>query len=307
MYNQRYTYSTSEWTTDALFASSATWVTDHYELTDASVTTPDATHHYSCNATSSSATCTSLRYVYYADEINKYYITLTNGELIEDALYKMTGNGTNEVITRNSGYVLNNTDSTIKTNLETWFGNNLNDYINYLEDTTWCNYRTFKASGTNSLSSSGWNSNGGSLSTYIYFGTSNRWNNSSWYSTSNVPVTTCPREIDSFRVNNSIAQLTYPIGLLTADEVIMGGASGNSIAASSTYYLYSGGYYWLGAPSGFNVNYAYEFDVYSSGSLSSYYVNSANGLSPAVSLKLGTEFVDGGDGSPTNPYVVKVS
>ena len=67
------------------------------------------------------------------------------------------------------------------------------------------------------------------------FGTRNRFDNSSWYNTSNVPVTTCSREIDSFRVNNSIAPLVYPVGLLTADEVIMGGAAGNSSTSNSNF------------------------------------------------------------------------
>jgi len=45
--------------------------------------------------------------------------------------------------------------------------------------------------------------------------------------------------------------------------------------------------------------------VSSNGYLSSDYVDSAYGLRPVVSLKLGTEFEDGGDGTTTKPYVVK--
>ena len=32
---------------------------------------------------------------------------------------------------------------------------------------------------------------------------------------------------------------------------------------------------------------------------------SSESLRPVVSLKLGTEFIEGGTGTPTNPYVVK--
>ncbi len=316
MYNIRYENNSFSWITNALFASSATWVTDHYELTDASVTTPDATHHYSCNATSSSATCTNIRYVYDVSGTTKYHITLTNGELIEDAIYKMTGNGTSEIITRNNGYVLNNTDSTIKTILETWFRTNLTNevntsnpnYVNYLEDTIWCNDRTFIKSGTYSLQESGWNPNGGSLSTFLYFETRNRFNNGSWYSTTNVPVTICERELDQFRVNNSKAPLNYPIGLLTADEVIMAGASGNSSISNYTYYLRTGTYdTWLATPANCTNYTVNGLFISKNGNLAYNYVSNNKILRGAISLKLGTTFEDGGDGTPTNPYVVKMN
>ncbi len=308
MYNTRYASSIATGASNLIFGKNVEWDGSNYLVIEdtsgmaSTNETLDADHHYTCGSAGTS-TCTSVRYYYYSGS-DYYYITLTSGDTIEDAIYKMTGNGSSETITKNDGYVLNNTDSTIKTTLETWFRNNLNDYINYLEDTTWCNDRTFKTSGGNSLASSGWNPSGGSLSTTICFGTRNRvWN--SWYSTTNVPVTTCEREIDSFRVNNSQAPLTYPIGLLTADEVIMGGASGNGSTVNSTYYLYTGNNYWLAAPFYFFSIRAYEFEVNSSGNLYYFYVSVASGLRGAVSLALGTEFVDGGDGTPENPYVVK--
>ncbi len=307
MYNTIYSYSPSSWTANALFGTSASWNGSSYSLTGANVTTPDATHHYSCNETSASATCTSVRYVYYVNGSTNNFITLTNGALVEDALYRMTGTGTSTVISRNSGYVLNNTSSTIKTNLETWFSNNLNSYINYLEDTTWCSDRTFKTSGSNSLSSSGWNPSGGSLSTYPYFGVRNRLNGNNWFSTTNVPVMTCTNETDQFRVNNSKAHLNYPIGLLTADEVVLGGATGNELVSNSTFYLNTGGDYWTMIPTLFAASSANMLVVDSSGRLNGSLVSSTNGLRGVISLKFGTQFISGGDGTPTNPYVVKMN
>ena len=311
MSNTRYPYSISNWTTNALFASDAMWVNDHYELTDASVTTPDTTHHYSCNATSADATCTSLRYVYYVNGTTKYYITLTNGDLIEDALYKMTGNGSSETKTKNASYVLNVNNSTAKTAIDNWFRTNLTsevnasnpDYSIYLEDTVYCNDRSYKTTGSrNTYNQSGWNKGGGSLLTYLYFGTHNRYINS-WYSTTNVPSMMCPNESDRFTVSNANGNgaLTYPVGLLTADEIILAGVGGNN-GSTTTYYLYTNDYYWSLSP--YNFYSAFGFSA-SSSYLDDDGVSISYGLRPVVSLRPGTEFEKTGDGTPTNPYVVK--
>ena len=316
MYNKRYVSSTTGWTTDALFASSATWVTDHYELTDASVTTPNSTHHYSCNETTAEATCTDLRYVYYLSGTTKYYIVLTNGELIEDALYKMTGNGTDIVKQRNEGYVLNQNNSTAKTTIENWFKTNLTNEVDstkrnyqaYLEDTVFCNDRSFKtvtgSSNFPTYNQSGWKSNGGSLSKFLYFGSYNRFRNY-WYSTTNVPTTACPREIDSFSVNSSVAHLNYPVGLLTADEIIMAGSAGDIFTSNTSHYLYTGGYYWSLSPHYFTSDDAGEFYFGGNGYLGASGVEVAYGLRPVISLKPGTEFETGGEGTKLKPYVVK--
>ena len=52
---------------------------------------------------------------------------------------------------------------------------------------------------------------------------------------------------------------------------------------------------WSLSPNNFNNNNANEFNV----------SNGNNGLYLVISLKLETEFETGGDGTPTNPYVVK--
>ena len=321
MSNTRYQYSSSDWTTNALFAREATWVTDHYELTDASVTSPDASHHYSCNATAGNATCTSLRYVYYLSGTTKYYITLTNGELIEDAIYKMTGNGSIETKQKNSGYVLNQNNSTIKGVIDTWFETNLTnvvdntktDYRSYLEDTIYCNDRSNKTeSGSKeTYEQSGWNPNktgtsgNGVLTKRLYLGAVNRALNN-WYSTSNVPTVNCPNESDRFTVSesNGNGALTYPVGLLTVDEIVMAGASGSLYTRNLTYYLSTGAYYWSLSPYGFNFN-AAEFSLSNNGALDCTDVGSSYGVRPVVSLKSGIEFETGGDGTPTNPYIVK--
>ncbi len=264
-------------------------------------TTLDANHHYTCNETTASGTCTQLRYYFY----NNFYINLTGGELVEDAIYKMTGNIVNpniDVVTRNQGYVLNNTDSTIKSSIESWFRTNLTNevdntkrnYVSFLEDTVYCNDRSIRDLG-------GWNPNGGALTKYLYFISINR----NWYSTTNVPSTTCPNETDRFSVSSNVAHLNYPVGLLTFDEIIMAGARGRSYADNTSYYLYTGNYYWSMSPYVFYNNYAYGYYMGNRGSLDVTDISNPRNIRPVVSLELGTEFETGGDGSTTNPYVVK--
>ncbi len=324
MKNTRYLYQSTAPTSGVYYGTSIEYGeydtsnpgTNVYRLVDdgnGSVgTTLDADHHYSCNSVAATGTCTTIRYYYYVSGTTYRYINLIGGEEIEDAIYKMTGNGDAETKARNSSYVLNNTDSTVKTAIESWFRTNLTNevdntkrnYVNFLEDTVYCNDRSYQTTGSGAYTNSGWNPNGGSLRNYLYFGSGNRARNN-WYSTTNVPTTACPNETDRFSVSSSVAHLNYPVGLLTADEIVMAGASGNSNISNNTYYLYTGNYYWYLSPTYFDGSYAYEFLVTSSGTLSHNYVGGSGGLRPVVSLKLGTEFETGGDGTGTNPYVVK--
>ena len=320
MKNARYTYTNEAGATGAIYGKNVEWDGTNYLVIEdtanvaSSNTTKDNNHHYSCG-TAGTTSCASVRYYYYDNN----YITLTGGDFVEDAIYKMTGSIVNQdidVVTRNSGYVLNNTDSTVKTAIESWFRTNLTNevdntkrnYANYLEDTVYCNDRSVKTTAGNTgyptYQESGWNPSGGDLIKYLYFGANNRVYNS-WYSTTNVPSIACPNETDRFSVSSSIAHLNYPVGLLTADEIVMAGAAGNSGTLNQTYYLYTGNYYWSLSPNYFTNIYAYEFDVVSDGYLVSTNARYSSGVRPVVSLKRGTEFESGGNGTPTNPYVVK--
>ena len=116
---------------------------------------------------------------------------------------------------------------------------------------------------------------------------------------------TCPNETDRFSVSSSVAHLNYPVGLLTSDEIILAGVGGNN-GGTTTYYLYTNDYYWSLAPYLFDYYYANGFNAIAGGLNGGIVGNSNIGLRPVVSLKLGTEFDTGGDGTGTNPYVVKI-
>ena len=140
------------------------------------------------------------------------------------------------------------------------------------------------------------------------FGTSNRLYNS-WYSTTNVPSVECTNERNSFSVSSSVAHLDYPVGLLTADEIVMAGVAGISNTANNTYYLYTGGNYWTMSPSSWSFHnmgsFAWVWCVKDTGSIGSCQTNMPSYVRPVVSLKPGIEFESDGDGTSTNPYVVK--
>ena len=306
------------------YSKSVTYENNTYKLDDANSTTfwnvADNENknslnnaHYTC--WNESGECTSVSYIYYiGSTADYYYINLNDGDKIEDVIYKMTGNGTNEVKTRNSDYKLNVYDSLIKTKIDQWFKKNLTDeenscttnYQEYLEDTVFCNDRDFQKTGDKSYENSGWNPNGGDLNTYINFNVRTKFSNNNWYNTTNRPTIKCSKEEDSFSTSNEKAKLKYPVGLLTADEVILAGASGNSKTANKKYYLYTGNSIRIGTASSYNTNAFYNLGIDIDGSLNGLLISVNTGIRPVISLKSDVEYEKGGNGTPTNPYVVKV-
>jgi len=233
-------------------------------------------NHYTCFSTSN--TCSSVYYVTYTESYSLYYVTLTNGKLLSDLISETLDYNTNE--------------STIKTYIDTWYKNNLEaSYADYLEDTVFCNDRSINDYGPFSET--------GSTTDYMYFSSYNRLNSK------NSPTLTCSRDIDKFTVNtsNGNGALTYPVGLITADEITYAG--GRAYRTNSNYYLYTGQYFWSLSPYYFYYYYySGVWEVDSGGYLSRSYVVGAYGVRPVVSLKLGTGYQEG-DGTAENPYVIK--
>ena len=215
-------------------------------------------------------TCSSIYYVYYTKSTDAYYITLTNGKSVNDAL--------NEMLYAND---VNKNDSTIKAYIDNWYENNLANYEDKLEDTVFCNDRSMS-----NESSNGWNPNGGSTSTSLQFKN---------YSTSTQSLV-CANETDRFSVNNPKAELKHPIGLLSVPELSLAGYG-------SSHYFNNGPDVWLASPDYFNSSNAYVWVVSPSG-WSYRSVDSSRGVRPSVSIKPGTSF-SSGDGSYTSPFVIE--
>ena len=179
--------------------------------------------------------------------------------------------------------------STIKTTIDNWYAKNMTSYTKYLSTTAvYCNDRT---------------GNGN------YFGAKTRLINN------NTPKYDCEATEDKFTVDTSTGngKLTYPIALMTADEVSFAG--GLWATNAPTWYYYNSAnrsstgstYWWLLSPDNWNGSHADVFSVGGSsdpGYLYYNYVNSTYGVRPAISLKSCVK-TSGGDGSANAPYTIK--
>ena len=115
----------------------------------------------------------------------------------------------------------NTNDSTIKTTIDTWYKSKLNIYTSYLsKDAVYCNDRTI---GTGSYTSTG--------TTKFTFAAFSRL-----HPTSSSPTYNCKTQQDAFAVNNSKAKLTYPIGLMTADEIVYADGTYGKTTSNAWFY-----------------------------------------------------------------------
>ena len=187
----------------------------------------------------------------------------------------------------------NTNKSDILKNLETWYNNNLKTYESKLADTIWCNDKSTVSGGL------GYGTNATDYGAYNRLASTKQ------------PTLKCPNDnnggkLSKFTVDdttNGNGNLTYKIGLLTADEIAFAG----SIAYTynrSTYLQENTGttWWWSLSPSYFGGGGAGVWFVYS-GYLGGSYVYGGSGLRPAISLVSSTNVT--GNGTSDNPYVVK--
>ena len=180
--------------------------------------------------------------------------------------------------------------STIKTTIDNWYAKNMTSYTKYLSTTAvYCNDR--------------------STSDNTYFGAYTR------LYTNKTPKYDCEATEDKFTVDASTGngKLTYPIALMTADEVSFAGGlygtnaptwyyynSANGSSTGSTYWLLLSPSYWFGS-------YAYVFHVRGSshpGNVNDSSVIAAYGVRPVISLKSCIKYSTG-NGSASDPYTIK--
>lgn len=119
----------------------------------------------------------------------------------------------------------------------------------------------------------------------------------------------CVNENDRFTVEdvNGNGDLTYPVSLLTTDEVVYAGFSFNrfAVSASNPSYLSRNSMFTLLSPMNYDGWVASVFLTYSDGihKTDESYVGETAGIRPSVSLAAGT--MAKGEGTSTNPYVVE--
>ena len=186
-------------------------------------------------------------------------------------------------------------NSTILTNLETWYTNNLKTYADTIADTVWCNDKT-NVTDT-SYDPWGWTPNGyGYGKNVTYYGATQRL-----ISTNGRTGGTGP----SLKCNSGLSKINSKVGLITADELAYAGYA--AALKNTTTYLQENATDtdWLSlSPSVFFSVYAFVWSVNGgSGDFGNYSVNGGGGVRPAISLIISTT-ISGGTGTSEDPYVV---
>ena len=194
----------------------------------------------------------------------------------------------------------NTNNSAIKTYIDNWYKNNLSSYSKYIStEAVYCNDRELAPGST-------YNTGNTSFS----YATKERLN------TNKTPTYNCTNIKDAFSGSNSEAKLTYPIGLMTADEIAYaGGKEFTSLPSPyAWYYLNSAGgsitgstYWWSLSPFGWSGSYSTVWVVFGSsnpGYLSYIRANDTSyGVRPAISLKSCIKYSTG-NGAPETPYEI---
>ena len=196
----------------------------------------------------------------------------------------------------------NTNNSTIKTYIDNWYNNNLSSYSKYIStEAVYCNDRELAPGQTYSTSSD------------FKFAPSGRLD------TNKTPAYNCTNIKDAFSGSNSEAKLTYPIGLMTADEIAYAGGKVDTKLPSpyAWYYLNSAGgsiagdtHWWLLSPVGDGMFGLSTWCVYGSSEpgqlIDNFLYIPYNGARPAISLKTCTLWTSG-NGAPETPYEISTT
>ena len=192
----------------------------------------------------------------------------------------------------------NTTDSAIKTFIDTWYQDNLTDYTKYLSTSAvYCNDRNLSSGGT--------------------YSTSSEFNYAPYYrmdydtkgAVAN-PTYNCTDIRDAFSVDNTSAKLTYPVALMTADEISFAGGVFNTSTSATWAWFNSNSAgtqlssnWWSLSPIYWSGSRVYMWGWQSERFL--YYTTTVSGkVRPTISLKSCTKW-NIGDGTSENPYTIQ--
>ena len=246
-----------------------------------------ADYPYTCKNTNSTDSCqvilkvdsyvseTSVQAVYISYSSNSYENTLTNDN-----------------------------DSTVKSVIDTWYETNIvgkndsegNLLTNYIVDGTFCNDRSFASSNTG---------NGYSLVPNTSYSAYKRL----YIDSDKTATLKCSQKNDSFSTssNRGNGNLTYPVALITADEVALAGGKGEF--KNEDFYLRNNSYYITMTPSNFNGANAIAlmYRVNPTGELRPwFYVNTFVGIRPVINIRSDV-LIQEGDGTIENPFILNLA
>lgn len=231
-----------------------------------------------------------------------------NSTNADDAKYVgfMYGGANGVASTSKSQAQTNTTSSNVKTQLENWYTTNIvsKNYSSYIADVVFCNDRS-TASAVNTW----WNLDTtlGYAKNETAYGAFRRFKtiDNEWRTTDVVPILTCSNKNDAFTVDDleyGNGNLTYPIGLITADEVNTAGGLGK--VSNTSYYLHKGYYYWTMSPRSLNDSQLGHMMIVGNGGTINQYTLNADGcgINPVINLK--REYAQSlkGTGTANDPF-----
>ena len=247
-------------------------------------------------------------------EINSYTNTQRSDyepTYAEDPMYVGYMYGTSGSLENNR---TNENDSTIKTYVDTWYQNNLlNNYDKYIsKSAVYCNDRSVP-------------NNNYSISNHFDYGAYTRLSNYTpsykcGANVSNGLFESTQAVEDKFSASTAgggNGQLTYPIALMTADEVsFAGGKNGNGLTNPYAWYcinsdgksIVKSGFWYLLSPGAWtgSDSFAFFVDGQWTGNLDKESVTYSTAVRPAISLSSCVN-ISYGDGTSSYPYVIDES
>ena len=232
-----------------------------------------------------------------------------NGESSTDRQYGTSQFNTSDGNNMYVGYMYTSgeahgtgTSSAIKTNVDKFYNDKLSSYASKLDTNAgFCGDR----SNLNQQSGVGT----GTVITY---------NKGYLRVVESAPTLTCENDSDYYTMASASGgnkKLSYPIGLITADEVMFAGHAGgvfdgmyNHMKSNNGSYLITGNWFWTMTPAG-GYNPFYEtgwrapvFYIYGNGVIDDAYVRGVGGLRPVINIR--SDVTITGSGTMTDPYVV---
>lgn len=242
----------------------------------------NTTHHCSCGSSSSSCSPPA-----------RYYFTSSSYVELGSAVFQRSSSALLNAWFVNSD--INKNSSNAKTRLENWYSSNMTTYTQYLEDAVWCNDRSYANTGNYISSNNGWNPNGGLLSNPSgeWYAFLNFRGSVALKGTSYQQNLDCPNVTDRFAVGNTSAKLTYPVGLITAQEGYFG----------TTSVFNTGAVYWTMTPCSIDDAAPRMRRIDETGDVVCERVNQSYGIRPVISLK-GSNIVSSGTGTTSSPYII---
>ncbi len=224
-----------------------------------------------CSSANNSTTAAFVHYDgnIYKSEFNSNY----NDNAYVGFMYGTPGSTTYEATHANTN------KSTILTNLETWYNNNLKTYESVIDNNVFCNDKSLS-------SGSGYSANATDYAARERLYTS---------------------KIPSLKCNGELSKITSKIGLITADELAFAGYAVRGYITTSYLKENATGYSWWSlSPAGFyNKSLSYVFRVRSDNdAIDICNVNVDSSVRPVISL-VSSITISGVSGTSEDPYIVK--